>query len=423
MIEKQTQLNAYWHLRIQVVNFDSNDLKNLTDFYLPMVGTDAFAAYLALQNFDDFNDQLNELLDLLNISLLAFDDARKKLEATGLLNSYLSAGNLLFVIKKPLAKEIFFADDLLSSFFFSVAGKARFQKLSMQLQKEAMPLSAVKMNANFYEAFGNINLKRPDVATASLSAKKLRKPLIEENKDTFNFDLVAASLKKYGVSPDEVAKEHNFILSQHLIYGFSEEKMIDLLASALLIDKKTVDHTLFRQQLEKLALKLPESDSVPVSAAVVQGHEQVKLNRDERQLVQAAKGLPPFQFLAQLKKMRGGIVTSAEQKNIDHLVDLGLKPEVINILIHQILVGMESTNLPAALSQAIADSFLQSHVQNAGEAILSVKSRQEKQSEKRYSKYKLVQKEKKIDYGSAKKTDNQLALDALAKYQREKKPS
>lgn len=78
--------------------------------------------------------------------------------------------------------------------------------------------------------------------------------------------------------------------------------MIDLLASALLIDKKTVDHTLFRQQLEKLALKLPESDSVPVSAAVVQGHEQVKLNRDERQLVQAAKGLPPFQFLAQLKK-------------------------------------------------------------------------------------------------------------------------
>lgn len=88
-------------------------------------------------------------------------------------------------------------------------------------------------------------------------------------------------------------------------------------------------------------------------------------------------------------------MTSAEQKNIDHLVDLGLKPEVINILIHQILVGMESTNLPAALSQAIADSFLQSHVQNAGEAILSVKSRQEKQSEKRYSKYKLVQKEKK----------------------------
>lgn len=58
------------------------------------------------------------------------------------------------------------------AFFFSVAGKARFQKLSMQLQKEAMPLSAVKMNANFYEAFGNINLKRPDVATASLSAKK-----------------------------------------------------------------------------------------------------------------------------------------------------------------------------------------------------------------------------------------------------------
>ncbi len=102
---------------------------------------------------------------------------------------------------------------------------------------------------------------------------------------------------------------------------------------------------------------------------------------------------------------------------------MGLAPEVINILTHQVIIGMESSNLPAPLSQAIADSFLQAKVKNAAEAILSIKSRQKKQNEKHNFKNGPLQKEKKIDYGTAEKVDNQIALDALAKYQHEKKNS
>lgn len=46
-----------------------------------------------------------------------------------------------------------------------------------------------------------------------------------------------------------------------------------------------------------------------------------------------------------------------------------------------------------------------------------------KQNEKHNFKNGPLQKEKKIDYGTAEKVDNQIALDALAKYQHEKKNS
>ncbi|EJO00072.1 replication initiation and membrane attachment family protein [Oenococcus oeni] len=416
MIERQTQLNAYWNFIVNPVSFDSNDLKNLTRFYLPLIGVDSFSTYFQLLDSGETSYQINDLLDLLNISLTGFDDARKKLEATGLLNSYLDDRTLLFKLKKPLSRDDFFSDDLLSSFFFSVVGEERFQIIVDGTKKTFPNFSGIKLNANFYEAFGDLSLKKPKIDQSQF--KKTKKSFPNIDADDFDFSIIEDNLKKYGVSETEISKEHNFIVSQHLIYGFSEEQILDLLANSLLIDKKTIEHSLFRQQINKLASK-PQKQAEKRDDSGLSG----QLSNDERQLVKAAQSLAPYQFLAQLKQVRGGIVTSSEQKNLEHLFDLGLAPEVINILTHQVIIGMESSNLPAPLSQAIADSFLQAKVKNAAEAILSIKSRQKKQNEKHNFKNGPLQKEKKIDYGTAEKVDNQIALDALAKYQHEKKNS
>ncbi len=94
-----------------------------------------------------------------------------------------------------------------------------------------------------------------------------------------------------------------------MIYGFSEEQILDLLANSLLIDKKTIEHSLFRQQINKLASK-PQKQAEKRDDSGLSG----QLSNDERQLVKAAQSLAPYQFLAQLKQVRGGIVTSSEQK-------------------------------------------------------------------------------------------------------------
>ncbi|MDN6966998.1 helicase DnaB [Oenococcus sp. UCMA 17063] len=415
MIERQTQLNAYWNFIVNPIRFDNNDLKNLTRFYLPLIGVDSFSAYFQLLDSSEMSYQINDLLDLLNISLTGFDDARKKLEATGLLNSYLDDRTLLFNLKKPLSGNDFFSDDLLSSFFFSVVGEEHFQRIVNETKKASPNFSGIRLDANFYEAFGNLSLKKPKTDQSQFKKTKKASPNIEA--DDFNFSIIEDNLKKYGVSETEIVKEHNFIISQHLIYGFSEEQILDLLANSLLIDKKTIEHSLFRQQINKLSVKPQQTkteDNFGLSG---------QLSSDEQQLVKAAQSLAPYKFLAQLKQINGGIVTSSEQKNLEHLFDLGLAPDVINILVHEVIIGMESTNLPAPLSQVIADSFLQSNVKNATEAILSIKARQKKQNEKHNFKNGPVQKEKKIDYGTAEKIDNQVALDALAKYQHEKKNS
>ncbi len=80
MIERHTQLNAYWNFIVNPVSFDSNDLKNLTRFYLPLIGVDSFSTYFQLLDSGETSYQINDLLDLLNISLTGFDDARKNLK-------------------------------------------------------------------------------------------------------------------------------------------------------------------------------------------------------------------------------------------------------------------------------------------------------------------------------------------------------
>ncbi|EHN59822.1 DnaD domain protein [Oenococcus kitaharae] len=420
MIENTTQLKAYWDFNSRPVSLSQQSLQRLTTLYLPLIGSDALALYLQLAVNDQQKGQLNDLLDRQNISLADFDNAKKKLEACGLLDSYLQGASLTFDVKLPLSEAAFFSDDLLVSFFYSLVGQETFSQLLEKTKQDNLSPRGLKSNANFYEAFGSLHLQNvPDQDRLSRAKQVDQAPLQAAD---FNFSLIEQNLKKYGVSEQEVTKEHNFILAQHLIYGFNEEQLLGLLAKSLLIDDKTIDHGLFFQQLNQYrqAGQIQPIGVLPSSSRPAE--DTIQLSADEQALIRAAKELRPYDFLGQLKADKGGIITSSEQKILQQLLDLGLAPEVINILIHQVLIGLESSNLPGPLSQAIADSFLQSKVKTAQDAVLSIKSRQQKQLQKRsYHKKGPLQKEKKISYGNTQKTDNQLASEALAKYQQEKK--
>ncbi|MFT8470871.1 MAG: DnaD domain protein [Oenococcus sp.] len=419
MIENTTQLKAYWDFSSRSVSLSQQSLQRLTTLYLPLIGSDALALYLQLAVNGQQKGQLNDLLDRQNISLADFDNAKKKLEACGLLDSYLQGASLTFDVKLPLSEQAFLSDDLLASFFYSLVGQDTFSQLLKKTKRDNLSPSGLKSNANFYEAFGSLHLQNvPDQDRLGRAIQTEKAPLQAVD---FNFSLVEQNLKKYGVSEQEVTKEHNFILAQHLIYGFNEEQLLGLLAKSLLIDDKTIDHGLFFQQLNQYR-QAGKTQPVFVLPPSPQTEPRTKLSADEQALIQAAKELRPYDFLGQLKADKGGIITSSEQKILQQLLDLGLAPEVINILIHQVLIGLESSNLPGPLSQAIADSFLQSKVKTAQDAVLSIKNRQQKQLQKRsYNKKSPLQKEKKMNYGNAQKTDNQLASEALAKYQQEKK--
>lgn len=379
---------------------------------------------------------INDLIDMLNFSISTFNNARKRLEAIGLLDSFLRRDYLFLKIKPPLSGENFFKDDLLSSFLFSVIGRDKFKQFISKTfeEQDYRGFEGTKINANFIQAFGKLSLKKPDIEKKFLNNYEKKE---SPSSTSFNFPLIFHYLRDYGVSKEEIITERNFIISQHLIYGFNEQEMIKLLSNSILIDSKKISHHLFFSQVNNLKglsfkpsfegtqKKLKQESSKNKESPIIkkESHDDYKnMTAPDIQLIKASKGMYPFDFLRQIKNRKGGFVTQSEKKVIKWLFDIGLNQETINIVIHQVLIGADSTILSKPLAQAIADSFKQKRVTSSLEAIEFIKKRnQYKNKNSRKYTRRVLKKEKKIDYNKSKKINNDVAMKTLSEFEREKK--
>ncbi|WP_439425011.1 helicase DnaB [Oenococcus alcoholitolerans] len=430
MNQRPKQLNAFSPYTITKNDFDLSDLRNLKTMYLPLIGSDAFSLYIELA-FSEQEALISDLLDDLNFSISIFDIARKKLEAVGLLDTYLQPEQLFLHLKRPLSFREFFKDDLLTSFLYGILDQDKFSKLIKKFSAEKINGSGMKINANFIEAFGNVPLNkkalelRNDFSSDGISQddRQKRSALEDEN---FDFKAVAGELKKYGIADDEIGRQHNFIVSVHLIFGFNEEQIVDLAANSITLDTKKIDHDLFYSQIDSMDRQI-QSPKQTVENTIDRSAKRPDFNLtdEENSLAEIADNLTPFEFLDQLKKQKDGIVTVPERKVLVYLAGLGLKNPVINILIHQALIGYGSEYLSEPLAQRIADTFLQKKLISARQAIDFIKKRQDKidqrQQKKSQNNGRIIKKEKKIDYSNSKKIDNSSALKALSEYEKEKK--
>ncbi|KGO22584.1 hypothetical protein Q757_09000, partial [Oenococcus alcoholitolerans] len=135
MNQRPKQLNAFSPYTITKNDFDLSDLRNLKTMYLPLIGSDAFSLYIELA-FSEQEALISDLLDDLNFSISIFDIARKKLEAVGLLDTYLQPEQLFLHLKRPLSFREFFKDDLLTSFLYGILDQDKFSKLIKKFSAE-----------------------------------------------------------------------------------------------------------------------------------------------------------------------------------------------------------------------------------------------------------------------------------------------
>ena len=108
-------------------------------------------------------------------------------------------------------------------------------------------------------------------------------------------------------------------------------------------------------------------------------------------LVKVAKKMNCMEFLESIKKQRHGYVAASEQRVLRDLVDLsGLPNEVINILIHYILVVQDNANMTKNFADAIANDWGQRQLKTAEDAINVVRMREKEVHIKREQKAKQV---------------------------------
>lgn len=215
----------------------SEDNKVLTLLYQPLIGTEAYGLYMMLMNLVDRTRlqsdvmSLSVLLDLLNIKEELLLNSKDKLEAIGLLSTFLKEDIYLFRLNMPLSAKQFFLDGILGSYLRSEVGIDNFDLLMAYF---SVPEISKKGYKNVTKTFDDIyQIQNIDIIQSEkfIFGRKNGKGVIV--KDAFNFDSLFEKLppriKKKSLYPQKIVSQ---IASVMYVYNFRLDEMADILSSA-----------------------------------------------------------------------------------------------------------------------------------------------------------------------------------------------
>ena len=216
--------------------------------YQPIIGADAVSLYFSFCMYLDKLEVLSQtwnhhhLMTILRLSLETIGVAREKLEAVGLLKTYIKKGEMnefVYEIYSPLSAYEFFGNPLLSTILYNNVGDKEYERLTSVF-------SLPKINLKEYE---DITCKFQDVFEPEditnfeqllLDVKKSHKNKLEIMA-TINLEHILNAIPEEMLNIRSITNEtREFLYRISFVYGFSDNEMIHLLQSSLTL-KRTVD--------------------------------------------------------------------------------------------------------------------------------------------------------------------------------------
>ncbi|TFB24994.1 hypothetical protein E3U55_00975 [Filobacillus milosensis] len=138
----------------------------LTLLYQPLISIKGVAVFQALwkeSNFQQSQTSIShhQMMNMLNMTLDEFYDARKKLEAIGLLHSYKEEGTyrtLYYVLQRPFSVNRFFEDPMLSVLLEHHVGRDVYLRLKKRLVNvPSLPTNIQSVTHSFDDVFTTIH--------------------------------------------------------------------------------------------------------------------------------------------------------------------------------------------------------------------------------------------------------------------------
>lgn len=215
----------------------SEDTKVLTLLYQPLIGSKAYGLYMMLINLVDRNTFQSDvmerkiLFDLLSLDKEAFASAIDKLEAIGLLTTFLKDDLYLYRINMPLNARRFLLDAVLGSFLKSEVGEEHFNLLfSYFSQVEVSRKGYTNITKSFDDVYKSDSL---DVLKSDLFVMGRKNGSGIIIKDSFDFETLFNELpvriKKRRIFTNRIKSQ---IASVMYVYNFSISEMCDILSKS-----------------------------------------------------------------------------------------------------------------------------------------------------------------------------------------------
>ena len=365
-----------------------DDRRLLTMLYQPIIGYTAVSLYFTLiDDLDELKRISNDLTHhhLMSIMQLRLEDimiAREKLEAVGLLKTYLKKGNVnnyVYLIYSPINANEFFNHPILNVVLYNNIGKREYLK-----RQEMFKIPRVRLidyedvSCKFNEVFKSSTLKPFEV----IEDIEKREDGIIILDDMIDFNLLIASIPNGLVSNRCFNEDTKKLINNlALVYNIDTERMGGLVRASL-NEKGFVDKTLLRKNCRNY-YSFENVGNLPTLVYQTQPDylkKPVGDNSKWAKMVYTFENTSPYDYLR--SKYKGAEPTKRDLQLIEELMlDQKLSAGVVNVLISYAL-KVNNQKLNRNYLETIAGQWKRLNIETVEEAM--------KLTEKEYKKMKKI---------------------------------
>ena len=348
--------------------------------YQPIIGADAVSLYFSFCMYLDKLEVLSQtwnhhhLMTILRLSLETIGVAREKLEAVGLLKTYIKKGEMnefVYEIYSPLSAYEFFGNPLLSTILYNNVGDKEYERLTSVF-------SLPKINLKEYEDITNFEQLLLDV-------KKSHKNKLEIMA-TINLEHILNAIPEEMLNIRSITNEtREFLYRISFVYGFSDNEMIHLLQSSLTL-KRTVDKEALMRNARNY-YKFEHFGALPSLALKTQPEYLRKKNmttnlRDKK--IYEFETTSPYDYL--YSKHVGKRLTDTEIQILSYLLcEMCLNPGVVNVLLDYVLQESDNKLVPTYV-ETVAGLFSRNKITTVEQAMQLAETEHKKRLEKEKKK-------------------------------------
>lgn len=365
-------------------------LEVLNRLITPLIGTQAIGVYHYLSQFA--NSSVNHstshyvIMSELKINLWDFREEMNRLEAIGLIKTYVKHGkensHFVYELIQPPTPKQFFNDPMLSVYLYKEVDKKRFQELKHYFERQQMDLSNYQeVTRNFTDVF-----KVPNQAFDAIQKNDIPQTAsykgINLDRVHFDFETLYQLLSNHFVSSEIVEEQAKGLITQlAVLYGITPEGMKGLILKSLTSGQRISYEELRKQARSFYAIEhenqLPALESkVDIQPSPVQKQEVVELTQapqtpeEFESWFELMDSTSPIDMLASWSKSE----PTLKQKYMieDLMVREQLPFGVINILLQYVMLNNDM-QLPKSYIQEIASNWKKKELASAEQAYHHVK--------------------------------------------------
>lgn len=351
------------------------DKRIISLLYQPIIGHAATALYYTLLDDLDKSELISDdlthhhIMTNMQLSLENLIIAREKLEAVGLLKTYMKQGNInhfVYLIYSPLSAIDFFNHPILNVVLYNNLGKVEYEKMVSIFKMPRINLKDyTDVTCSFDEVFSSVSgtvLEYNDCIMKSESSNILV-------KKSLDFDLIISGFPESQINSrcftDEVKQLINKLA---FLYDLNTLDMQSIIRGCI-NEKGLIDKTLLRKSCRDY-YKFDNAGKLPTLIYNRQPEflkKPVGDSSKRAKMIYTFENITPYQLLK--AKYKGGEPTDRDKKLIESLlVDLKLNPGVVNVLISYVL-KVNNEQLTKSYVETIAGQWKRLNIETVEDAM------------------------------------------------------